>query len=205
MRGRGRRGRIRGPRGFTLIEVLLALGITAIILSALYSSLLVTQRAVQASQETLVALHEARAALDVMRREVEAAFTMDGTGGKEMFIVKDRDFYGAQASGMSFVTHASVLHGPARVSYRVVDIDGRLTLIKTLTTIGRSEDDAPEAEMVEEIASFSVEALEQGSRWVRTWNRKEMPPKVRISLEVPLAGRTVMLTVTAMPRKGRKI
>ncbi len=196
---------MRGPRGFTLIEVLLAMSITAVILGTLYSSFFITQRAVQASQETLVALHEARAALDVMRREVEAAFTMDGTGGKEMFIVKDRDFYGAQASGMSFVTHASVLHGPARVSYKVVDIDGRLTLIKTLTTIGRSEDDAPEAEMVEEIASFSVEASEQGSEWVRTWNRQKMPPKVRISLEVPLAGRTVKLTVTALPRNGRKI
>ena len=196
---------MRGSRGFTLLEVLVALSITAVILGTLYSSFFVTQRAVQASGETLLTLHEARAALDVMRREVEAAFTLDGAEGKEMFIVKDRDFYGAQASGMSFVTHASVLHGPARVSYKVVDIDERLTLIKTLTTIGQGEDDAPEAEMVEEIASFSVEALKQGSRWVRTWNRKEMPPKVRISLEVPLAGRTVKLTVTAMPRKGRKI
>lgn len=205
MRGRGRRGRIRGSGGFTLLEVLVALSITAVILGTLYSSFFVTQRAVQASEEILVALHEARTALDVMRREVEAAFTMDGTEGKEMFIVKDRDFYGAQASGMSFVTHASVLHGPARVSYRVEDIDGRLTLIKTLTTIGRSEDDAPEAEMVEEIASFSVEALISGSEWVRTWNRNTMPPKVRISLEVPLGGRTVKLTVTALPRNGREI
>jgi len=199
------RGRGRGSGGFTLLEVLVALSITAVILGTLYSSFFVIQRAVQATEETLVTLHEARAALDVMRREVEAAFTMDGTEGKEMFIVKDRDFYGAQASGMSFVTHASVLHGPARVSYEVVDIDGRLTLIKTLTTIGRNEDDAPKAEMVEEIASFSVEALISGSEWVRTWNRNTMPPKVRISLEVPLAGRTVKLTVTAMPRKGRKI
>ncbi len=194
-----------GPNGFTLLEMLVALSITAVILAALYSSFFVIQRSVHASEETLTTLHEARAALDVIRREIEGAFTSTSAGNSEVFTLKDRDFYGAQASTISFLTHASTLHGPARVSYRVEDIDGRLTLIKSLTTVNMPKVDAPEAEMVERISSFTVEALKHGTDWVRTWDQRQMPTKVRISLEVPIAERTVTLTVTAISRNGGKI
>ncbi len=188
--------------GFTLLEVLLAVSITAMVLAALYSSFFVTQRAVHATEDTLVALHEARTALDVIRREVEAAFTKEGL---EDFVISDRDFYGKQASSMSFVTHASIYEGLARVSYRVEERQKRLVLIKTLTFVALDEAEAPEAEMVEEIVSFTVEASGDGSQWIRTWNEKKMPSMLRISMEIPVGGRSVELSITAKPRNGRKV
>ena len=190
------------PGGFTLLEVLLAVSITAMVLAALYSSFFVTQRAVHATEDTLTSLHEARSALDMMRREVEGAFTKEGL---EAFIISDRDYYGAQASGLSFVTHASIYEGPARVTYRVEEREKRLVLIKTLTFVALDEAEAPEAEMVEEIVSFTVEASMDGLNWRRTWNQKEMPGMLRISMEVPVGGRSVELSITAKPRKGRKV
>lgn len=193
---------MKGRQGFTLIEVLLAVSLMTIVLAALYSSFFVTQRAVHSSEDTLISLHEARTALDVMRREVDAAFTKEGL---EVFIISDRDFYGAQASGMSFVTHASVYKGPARVTYRVEERKKRLVLIKTLTFVALDENEAPEAEMVEEIRSFRVEASMNGTDWLRTWNEKKMPKMLRISMEVPIGERSVELSITARPRKGRKV
>ena len=106
---------------------------------------------------------------------------------------------------MSFVTHASIYEGPARVSYRVEERQKRLVLIKTLTFVALDEAEAPEAEMVEEIASFTVEASRDGSDWIRTWNEKKMPAMLRISMEVPVGGRSVELSITAKPRNGGKV
>ncbi|MCK4911079.1 MAG: prepilin-type N-terminal cleavage/methylation domain-containing protein [Thermodesulfovibrionales bacterium] len=200
---------IRPPLGgFTLIEVLIAVSLSAMVLAALYSSFFVTQRAIHASEDTLITLHEARTALDIMRREVEAAFTgydKKSKSRQEDFIISDRDFYGEQASGLSFVTHASIYKGPARVTYHVEEREERLVLIKTLTTIALDEGEAPEAEMVEEIISFTVEASNKGSSWQRTWKRNKMPRMLRITLEVPLGERSVELSITAKPREGRKV
>ncbi len=200
---------IRPPRGgFTLIEVLIAVSLSAMVLAALYSSFFVTQRAIHATEDTLITLHEARTALEIIRRELEAAFTgydKDSKSSIEDFTISDRDFYGKQASGLSFVTHASIYKGPARVTYHVEEREERLVLIKTLTTIALDEAEAPEAEMVEEITSFTVEASNKGISWHKTWKRKKMPRMIRITLVVPLGERSVELSITAKPREGRKV
>lgn len=193
--------------GFTLIEVLIAVSLSSMVLAALYSSFFVTQRAIHATEDTLITLHEARTALDIMRREVEAAFTVKDNNNRliERFIISDRDFYGEQASGLSFVTHASIYKGPARVTYYVEEREKRLVLIKTLTTIALDKAEAPEAEMVEEIISFTVEASNKGISWHKTWKKKKMPKMIRITLVVPLGERSVELSITAKPREGRKV
>lgn len=192
------------PPGFTLIEVLLAVALTAIILAALYGSFLVSHRAIQASEGTLMALHEARTALEVIRQEVEAAFAYTDRG-VESLTVSDRDFYGAQASGMSFSTHSSVLHGPATITYRIEEREERLVLVKAISRIGGDHLKAPEAEMVEEIASFLIEVSNNGSTWHKTWMENQLPYIIRITLEIPLNERTIKLTTTAKPRQGQKI
>lgn len=193
---------MRNCRGFTLLEVMMAASLTAIILAALYGSFFVTQRSVTATQSTLIALHEARVALDIMRREIEASFTQDD---KEEFMVKDRDFYGKQASSMSFTTVSSLILGPARISYRIEESDGHMSLVKTLTGIVGTAKDAPEAIMVEEVSSFTVEASSNGKTWQRSWMENKPPKALRITLEVPLGEKSISLTIKAMPRVGRKV
>jgi general secretion pathway protein J len=189
-------------RGFTLIELLLAVALMAIVLSALYSSFFVTHKAVRASEGTLLKLREARTALDVIRREVEAAFT---AGEKEPLIVRDRDFYGKKSSGLAFMTHSSSIPGPARIEYLVEDREKRLVLIKRISPLWADIEEGMEADMLEEVASFKAEASTDGKNWELTWKKDSLPRLIRLTIEVPLNERSVFLSLTARVRKGSKV
>ncbi|HYA13014.1 MAG TPA: prepilin-type N-terminal cleavage/methylation domain-containing protein, partial [Syntrophales bacterium] len=70
-----KRGRIRGKtQGFTLIEVLIAIAIMAVVLIALYNTFDLAGRAVFGVDRSLVKLQEARAFVDTLKREIESAF-----------------------------------------------------------------------------------------------------------------------------------
>jgi prepilin-type N-terminal cleavage/methylation domain-containing protein len=194
-------------RGFTLIEVLLAGALTAIVLTSLYSSFFVIERAVSASEGTLLTLHEARTALEVIRTEIEASFKVSGSNAssESEFKVVDRDFYGKNASRVSFSTHSSIVYGPARVTYRVEEIREKLVLIKSISTVSSNHTDAPEAEMVEEIESFLIEARQKNGQWENSWSGAKLPFEVRISIEVPLEVRTLQLSTIARIRQGNTL
>lgn len=189
-------------RGFTLIEVLLALTVFSIIATALYGAFWASHRAVQGNEESLLRLHELRMALDVMRREVEAAMPKAGEGYD--FVLRDRDFYGKQASQMELTTFLSSQPGPMRISYRVEEEEGRLSLLKNARPAFSKDESERDAEVLEEINSFTVEA-DSGGQWVKTWNGGRPPQVVRITISVPYKGRELTLTETMTPRIGTGI
>src|SRR5512147_2688640 len=60
-------------KGFTLLEVLVALGISIIVMTALYSSFFLSRKAVDAVDDSLLRLQESRALLDIIKREMESS------------------------------------------------------------------------------------------------------------------------------------
>ncbi|MFC1769929.1 type II secretion system protein J, partial [Nitrospirota bacterium] len=111
-------------RGFTLIEVLVAMLILAVILSALYGTFFVANNAVTTSGDTLLRMHEARTALDILRIEAEGAMK------EESFEILDRDFFGQPSSEIRFATFSSLFYKPGRISYFVEEHEGVLVLMK---------------------------------------------------------------------------
>lgn len=192
--------RLSEKRGFTLLEVLLALAIVSIILAALYSSFFMAHRAVTGEEDSLVRLHEVRTLMDMIRKEVEAAVPGRET---DAFIIRDRDMYGNQASELSFSTHNSPLAGPGRVEYYVEEEDERLVLVKRLTPPGK-EEEGMEAEALEEVVSFTLEALQDGS-WLKTWQGPGLPEELIITVTVPLRDRELTLREAVRPRVGRQL
>ncbi|MEJ2182155.1 MAG: prepilin-type N-terminal cleavage/methylation domain-containing protein [Nitrospirota bacterium] len=197
------------PEGFTLLEMLLALAIASAMLAVLYSTFFVSNKAVRGNEETLLRLHEVRAFMDVLKRELEAALPPEGQS--HAFIIRDRDMYGAPASELSFTSHLSPLSGPARLGYRVEEKEDRLVLMKTLVPAsqpsspgGGGVSEPMEAEALEQVVSFAVEVKSRGS-WITTWENQGLPEELRVTVTVPLGKRELTLTETVRPRIGRRI
>lgn len=189
------------PKGFTLIEVIIALSLFSVIMSALYGSFFVAERAASGGGEMLVRMHELRTAMDMMEKEISSA----APPKKDMhgFLIKDMDIFGEQASSMDFSTFSSPISGAARCSYYIEEKDDALILYKKIRPAFGDEETAISVEFVEDIKSFTVEAWD-GSRWLKTWNAG-LPKAVRITITVPLKGRDFTLSETTRPRIGGRL
>ncbi len=189
-------------RGFTLLEVLISLAIFSVITAALYSTFFLSERAVRGMDDSLLRLHELRTTMDVMEREIEAA-AKGKPREEKAFEIKDRDYFGMQASELSFRTFSAPSAGASGISYYVEkDEDNKLNLIKKLTPLNRK--DGIEAPVLEDIESFSVEIKERGS-WLKVWNRDDIPVEIRITIDLKLGDRSMKLSQTVKPRLGKII
>lgn len=172
--------------GFTLLEILIALGLAAVIAAALYSSFSLAHSAVETVDNRLLKLQEARFLLDVMRREIEAGFcTREKT--YSAFKVEDRDYYGRQASRLSLTTLTSLLPDVVRIDYSVTERNGRLSLQKRITRASGKSGESGGETLVDDIESFGVEVLHNG-KWIKTWDcalSGMMPEQVRVSVGFP--------------------
>ncbi|NOZ70087.1 MAG: prepilin-type N-terminal cleavage/methylation domain-containing protein [Deferribacteres bacterium] len=202
-------------KGFTLIEVLISLALLTIVLGALYSSFFSVQRAVDRFDDVSLKYHEARTALDIMRREIEAALlknprtaddTVNDATVKAAFVIRDRDIFGSNTSSLELTAYSFRGNNPKTVSYYVEKEDGRLNLKKT-ETLPLLPSKGYTMEVVEDIEGFTVETL-FNNKWVKTWDTADtgrLPDVVRVTIEFDDNGRTVNLTEYARPRVGRRL
>lgn len=190
-------------RGFTLIEVMLALAIFSIILAALYGTFFLAHKAVDGLDDSLLRMHELRMTFDTMQRELEAATA----GTDSPFVVKDRDIYGKDASQITLTTLASPSPGLLRVSYYVADEDGRLVLYKSLLPVYGSKEEAPsdmEAPVLEDIEGFTVE-IKRGDTWTKTWDDSKPPEEMRLTISIRIQDRDFTMSETVRPKVGSAV
>lgn len=194
--------------GFTLIEVLLAVAITAIIITALYSTFFLSRRAVDAVDDSLVKLQETRAILDVMKREIESS-VYDRGKPYTLFKLDDRDFYGKQASSMVISTSAPMLPGIWRITYAVEENDDKLMLVKKIDAAYGPPIETQSVPLMEDIEGFTIEAG-YNNTWVKTWDSTQsngVPDQIRISVMIRIKKDEAPLTITdlATLRVGRTL
>ncbi len=194
-------------RGFTLIEVLIAFSLISVILVVTYRAFFLSHRASQEMDNTVLKLEEVRNCLDIMRREIEATYFDPKSRVENAFKIEDRDFYGQQASKITFSTFCSVRPGVAMVSYRAAQNGKKLTLFKDFPQFYAGEKDNISTEFLEGIESFTVEVPFQGE-WIRTWDALEnggLPGQIRISIGASIGKRAITLTEVALPRAGKRL
>ncbi len=200
-------------RGFTLLELIIAIAIMSLVLAALYSTFSLASRAMLDADGSLVRLQESRAFVDVLRREIESLL-FDPNKSYETFRIDDRDFYGRQASSITMTTLSPVMKGLSRVTYSVEDRNGTLVVTKSMTSAFSQTGDENRTDLLEGIESFTLQA-KYGDSWVKTWDSamsKDVPDEVRITVNVSIKGnkgdRTVAplsLSETAKPRNGKTL
>lgn len=194
-------------KGFTLLEVLIAFAITCIVLAALYSTFFLSQRAVDAVDNSLLRLQESRSVLDILKRELESAYP--GTKDYSVFRMNDRDFYGKQASQLTFASFSPFLPGLAKISYTVEENGKKLALKKTITSAYLKSAENRPVELMEDIESFTVEAKFNG-KWVKTWDStltNNLPDEIRITVNISAGNGEAPITISdiARTRVGRSL
>ena len=191
--------------GFTLIEVLIAVGILSVVLAAIYSTFFLSYRAVEGMDESMLKLQESRRAIDILRRELDSAF-YTGEDRNTFLKIQDRDIYGKQATQLTFTALSPLRPGLSRISYYIEDKNGKLNLFKKVES-PYTHEETEGVDMIEDIEAFSVETM-YGDQWVKTWDTdisKGIPDEIRISLSVIINGNKMTLFDVAKPRVGKSV
>jgi len=173
----------RRGRGFTLIELVIAIAIMSVVLAALYSSFLLADRALVQVGESSLKLQESRAFVDTLKRELESIrYSPDNSFC--VFKINDRDFYGRQASSLTMTTTTPLMKGLAKINYAIEERDGSLVITKSMVSAFSQEAEENRVDLVEDIESFTLQAKYQ-DLWVKTWDSslsKNAPAEVKITL-----------------------
>jgi len=187
--------------GFTLIEIMIASLILSIILGALYFTFFLSHKAIHGLDEAMIRLQETRGVLDMLKREIDSCFYKKGDKNT-FFKLQDRDIYGKQASRLNLTTLSPQRPGLSEIRYLVRESEGRLILSKEVSTPFGHEENKEEADILEDIEEFLIEARD-GDKWIKTWDSSLMhrvPEEIKVSLKVKIKERQLLLFVTARPR-----
>jgi len=194
--------------GFTLIEILISLTLLTIVLGAVYSSFFSVNSVLERFDNVSLKYHEARTALDIMRREIEGASQKNSQADKDAedkkaFVIKDRDIAGKSTSELDLTAFSFKGSGLNAISYYVEEKDGKLNLLKKEAPSGMKSREYS-VEIIEGIEGFTVETFFK-NQWVKTWdtaNTSKLPGIVRVSIEFDDNGSKVKLVEYAKPRVG---
>lgn len=202
-------------RGFTLLEVLIALVLLAILTTALYGSYFAVVRARDRASEGMEARRELGATLDLLRREIASAVYYSKDKQRLRFVVEDRDNFGKPASSLELTT-LSPPSGLARPESGVIDVQYRMLVKDNKQLIlTRREQDAyfysstttttttiPVYPQMEHISAFLVECYD-GSTWLKSWDTSlngRLPTLVRITIQFEEEGTPVEFVVYGTPK-----
>ncbi len=177
-------------RGFTLIEILTAIAIMAMVLITLYSTFILANRALFNVDQSLVKLQESRALVDTLKREIEAAF-YSKDNSYCVFKMDDRDFYGRQASSLTVTSSSPLIKGLANINYAVEERNGILVITKSMVSALSQSAENNRMDLLEDIETFTLQAKYQNA-WVKTWDSslsKIAPEAVKIILTIRMKNR----------------
>jgi general secretion pathway protein J len=201
-------------RGFTLIEILVAVLLLGILSTALYGSYFTVLNARERTSEGMEARRELGSTLDLIRREFAAAPKLDRNDKRLRFIVEDRDNFGKPASSLELTTltrspgQGRKESGISTVRYRLEEKDKRHILTRREQDLFFESADAKGYPQMERISSFLVECYD-GSKWVRSWDtaaalNNALPTMLRVTVQVDEDGRQVEFSVLATSRVAGK-
>ncbi|GAM08761.1 pseudopilin GspJ [Geobacter sp. OR-1] len=197
----------RTSGGFTLLEVLIALALLAVIAAALYGSYFTLLRGKETTIAGMDQRREIRETLDLLRRELSASWYRAGDPATP-FVVEDRDQFGKPASRLVFATIAAPIAGGVPVSdqlaveYTTVAKGEELSLNRSALDLYKSSKPVPYPQ-IEKIEGFLVECSTDGSKWVKSWDTAingKLPTAVRVTLRVREGSRTVDYSTIASLR-----
>lgn len=185
----------RSERGFTLLELVLALSIVAAMLTVLFGGLRVSLRAWQKGDERAEALQHARSLTQLVELSLGGIHPYTGPVGaaKQITLLFD-----GQAERLSFVTVAPPLPSGPSIAYTAVTLSmetgsspGLAIREKALPNFDAFES-VPPALMDPGITAIKFRYLRDASTWEETWDgaqERALPRAVEVTLTTAVNGR----------------
>ncbi|MBI5073629.1 MAG: prepilin-type N-terminal cleavage/methylation domain-containing protein [Nitrospirae bacterium] len=166
--------------GFTLIEILVALALAAVVIGSAYTLLFTVKKGTAGVYEKMREKEQAFNLLSMIRKEVESIYYVrntDYTGIK----IEEKDFYGKPASRLTFTCFFR--DGIKVISYAVAeDREGRLNLIKTIADVIKGGQPIT-ITVLKDVEGFSAQVLDEGYDKVYDSTKlKKVPKDVKITL-----------------------
>jgi len=198
----------RPNKGFTLIEVLIALALLVILSAALYGTYFALMKGRDAAVEKMDERRELSVTLDLLHRELSAAF-YSSQNKRLRFVVEDRDFYGKPASTLAFTAIAPPRSDTVpssdqvEVSYTPVEKERKLVLERQEKELYSTATPVRYPQM-KGLEGFLVECYD-GEKWVRTWDTAlnlRLPSYIRVTIGVKDGEKTVNFSTISRPRIG---
>ena len=178
-------------RGFTLIEILIAVVLMGILSAALYGSYFTVLKARERASEGMEARRELGSTLDLIRREFAAA-VYNRTDNRLRLVVEDRDNFGKPASALELTTlspssgQGRKESGISAVRYRLEAKDRHFILTRREQDIFFESADLKGYPQMERVNDFLVECYD-GSKWVKSWDTAlngALPKMLRVTVHV---------------------
>lgn len=197
---------IGNRKGFTLLEILIALSLVAILATALYGVYFSLMRGRESATAGMEARRELRVTLDMLRREINSTFY--NRSNKQLhFVVEDRDIFGKPASALELttITPPNIGNFPisdlAIVRYQPIEKGKRIVLARQARDLFFKIDPVKYPQM-EDLEGFLIECYD-GNKWVKSWDtaiNMGLPKSVRITISVREGEKIVNFFTTATPR-----
>lgn len=193
-------------RGFTLLELLIALALLGVLAGALYGTYFSLIQGRESATAGMESRRELRTTLDLLRRELNSAL-YSRPNKRLHFAVENRDIFGKPASVLSFTCIAppqpggQIISDQLDVKYEIVEHEQQLILTRQARDLYHS-DAASRYPQMESIEGFLVECL-NGDKWVKVWDTTinyRLPNAIRITVTVKEGEKTAEYTVLAKPQ-----
>ncbi len=186
-----------GKKGFTLLEVLIAVALLAVVVSAVYGTFSLAERAYNAYRDYGVRLQQLRTFMSVLKRELQSSYYNE-KDPFSVFYLKGRDYYERKLSELEFTTIEGP-RPPLRIGYYVKEEDQGLVLYKRVTTV---DGKGMELEVLDGVYSFSVFA-DDGRQALEVYDAEKthrLPRTLRVSISIIYNDRPMEVSMTVRPR-----
>ncbi len=173
--------------GFTLVEVLLAVALSALLLTAVYFTYFSISRSIDAASENQETLETGRILSELLKSDIRGI-----RGGRFPFLGKNEVIDDLPSGQMEFVTTAKLTGdsgGLRRIGYvlMVNDKEDRILLRKESTDLSNPLDDTAKVfEISRIVTGFQLEFY-NGTDWISEWDSTgtgEVPKQIRVIIDV---------------------
>jgi len=196
------------PEGFTLLEILIAISLTAVLVGIVFAALRLSQRSEEKGRERQEAAQRMRAVSDRLSFLIRGAYPLFAQEEEKVFLLFD-----GSPEKLAFVT-SSTDEGDALEDLpglKKVTISSGPEGLKITEGIFFMDEKEKEYVMDPELSSLKFEYLEvneedQSSSWVSSWDsyeRTNLPFGVRMTFELKQGGKEYRVPPVVVPLRAR--
>jgi len=188
-------------RGFTLVELILALAIVAVLFVTAFGGLRVVLGATQRSEERVEIHQHVRSLTTILTRSLGAAYPYKGPLGEAE---EQRLLFRGQAENLEFVTQAPPFPPDAAIAFTAVvlsRVEGEGLVIRERVLPNRDPFTAAVVVLRDpSVTSLAFRYLDDNNAWQTEWDDEDRPPTaIEITVGVTTNGRAETLPAMVIP------